>query len=64
MKEGKTSLLFGLLHLPMYFFSPFEPTHGDLLWALSSGITGQAVMGNQCRTEKGRLDVRQDAIGL
>jgi membrane protease YdiL (CAAX protease family) len=39
------SLLFGLFHLPMYFFSPFEPTHGNLLWALSSVITEQAVTG-------------------
>jgi membrane protease YdiL (CAAX protease family) len=39
------SLLFGLLHLPMYFFSPFEPTHGNLLWSLTSVITEQAVLG-------------------
>jgi membrane protease YdiL (CAAX protease family) len=37
------SLLFGLFHLPMYFFSPFEPTHGNLLWALAGVITEQAV---------------------
>jgi len=36
----------------------------NLLWALASVITEQAVMGNRCKTEKGRLDVRQDAIGL
>lgn len=40
-----TSLLFGLFHLPMYFYSPFEPTHGNLLWALSSIVTEQAMMG-------------------
>lgn len=39
------SLLFGLFHLPMYLFSPFEPTHGDLLWAVTSVITEQAVLG-------------------
>jgi membrane protease YdiL (CAAX protease family) len=39
------SLLFGLFHLPMYFFSPFEPTHGNLLWASASVVTEQAVMG-------------------
>lgn len=39
------SLLFGLFHLPMYFFSPFEPTHGDFIWALASVITEQAVAG-------------------
>jgi len=39
------SLLFGLFHLPMYFFSPFEPTHGNLLWASAGVITEQAVMG-------------------
>lgn len=39
------SLLFGLLHLPMYFFSPFEPTHGNLFWSVTSVITEQAVAG-------------------
>lgn len=39
------SLLFGLFHLPMYFFSPFEPTHGDFIWSLASVITEQAVVG-------------------
>ncbi len=39
------SLLFGLFHLPMYFFSPFEPTHGDFIWSLASVITEQAVTG-------------------
>ena len=39
------SLLFGLFHLPMYFFSPFEPTHGNLVWSLASVITEQAVTG-------------------
>lgn len=40
-----TSFLFGLLHLPMYFFSPFEPTHGNLVWAVTSIITEQTVLG-------------------
>lgn len=39
------SLLFGLFHLPMYFYSPFEPTYGNLTWALASVITEQAAMG-------------------
>lgn len=39
------SLLFGLFHLPMYFFSPFEPTQGNLVWALASVITEQAIVG-------------------
>jgi len=37
--------LFGLLHLPMYFFSPFEPTRGNLVWAVTSIITEQTVLG-------------------
>jgi len=39
------SLLFGLFHLPMYFFSPFEPTHSSFIWSLASVITEQAVIG-------------------
>ena len=39
------SFLFGLLHLPMYFFSPFEHTRGNLVWALTSVITEQAMAG-------------------
>lgn len=39
------SLLFGLIHLPMYFFSSFEPTHGNLVWSLTSAITEPAMVG-------------------
>ena len=39
------SLLFGLFHLPLYFFSPFEPTQGNFAWSLSSVITEQVVAG-------------------
>lgn len=39
------SLLFGLFHLPLYFFSPFEPTQGNFVWSLSSVITEQVVAG-------------------
>jgi membrane protease YdiL (CAAX protease family) len=39
------SLLFGLLHLPLYNYSEFEPTHGDFLWSLSAVIAEQAVFG-------------------
>jgi len=39
------SLLFGLLHLPLYFYSPFEPTHGNFAWALTSAITEQGAAG-------------------
>ena len=33
------------MHLPMYFFSPFEPTRGNLVWSVTSVITEQAVGG-------------------
>ena len=39
------SLLFGLFHLPMAYFSPYEPMHGNLLGALSGVVAEQAVMG-------------------
>jgi membrane protease YdiL (CAAX protease family) len=39
------SFLFGLLHLPMYYFSPFEPTRGNLVWAVTSIITEQTAVG-------------------
>jgi membrane protease YdiL (CAAX protease family) len=39
------SLLFGLFHLPMYFFSSYESTQGNIVWAFSSVITEQAVAG-------------------
>ena len=39
------SILFGLVHLPMYFFSPFEPTHGNLVWSVTSVIAEQAMVG-------------------
>lgn len=39
------SLLFGLFHLPLYFYSPFEPTQGNFLWALTSVLTEQTVAG-------------------
>jgi len=39
------SVLFGLFHLPMYFFSSFEPTHGNFVWALAGVIVEQAVVG-------------------
>jgi membrane protease YdiL (CAAX protease family) len=39
------SLLFGLLHLPLYFFSSFEPTHGNLIWSLTAVISEQGVFG-------------------
>lgn len=29
----------------MYFFSPFEPTYGNLVWSVASVITEQAVVG-------------------
>jgi membrane protease YdiL (CAAX protease family) len=39
------SLLFGLFHLPAYFFSALEPTRGNLLWAAASVITEPMVTG-------------------
>jgi membrane protease YdiL (CAAX protease family) len=39
------SFLFGLIHLPMYYYSPFEPTHGNLIWSISSIVTEQMVAG-------------------
>lgn len=39
------SLLFGLFHLPLYLYSPFEPTRGNFAWALTSILTEQAVTG-------------------
>jgi membrane protease YdiL (CAAX protease family) len=39
------SFLFGLLHLPMYYFSPFEPTHGNLVWTIANVIAEQTVAG-------------------
>ncbi len=39
------SLLFGLIHLPMYYYSPYEPTRGNLVWTLASVIVEQGVMG-------------------
>jgi membrane protease YdiL (CAAX protease family) len=31
--------------MKMYYFSPFEPTHGNLVWAVTSVITEQTVVG-------------------
>lgn len=39
------SLLFGLVHLPMYFYSPFEPTHGNLGWSVTNILTEQTMAG-------------------
>ncbi|PKO04516.1 MAG: hypothetical protein CVU41_16825 [Chloroflexi bacterium HGW-Chloroflexi-3] len=39
------SLLFGILHLPMYFFSPYYPTHGNLIWSVAGIITEQTTGG-------------------
>ena len=38
------SLLFGLMHLPYLFFSEFEPSQGNLVWALSSTIVEIAMV--------------------
>lgn len=39
------SLLFGLYHLPYAYFSPDWPTHGNIIWALTSVITEQGMTG-------------------
>lgn len=39
------SFLFGLFHLPMYYYSTFEPTHGNWVWALSSCIAELGMVG-------------------
>lgn len=39
------SLLFGMVHLPMYFFSPFEPTQGNLFWSVTGILTEQTMVG-------------------
>ncbi len=39
------AFLFGLLHLPLYFFSPFEPTHGNLVWSVAGVITEPMLSG-------------------
>jgi len=39
------AFLFGLLHLPLYYFSPFEPTQGNPLWAAASVITEPTITG-------------------
>jgi membrane protease YdiL (CAAX protease family) len=39
------SFLFGLFHLPMCYYSPYEPAHGNLVWALASVIVEQGAMG-------------------
>jgi membrane protease YdiL (CAAX protease family) len=38
-------LFFGLFHLPMAYYSPYEPTHCNLVWALASVIVEQGTMG-------------------
>jgi membrane protease YdiL (CAAX protease family) len=39
------SFLFGLIHLPMYYYSPYDPTRGNLVWVLASVIVEQGMMG-------------------
>lgn len=39
------ALLFGLYHLPYAYFTTSWPTHGNLVWAISSVIVEQAVTG-------------------
>jgi membrane protease YdiL (CAAX protease family) len=39
------SMLFGLFHLPMVYYSPYEPTHGNLVWALAGVIVEQGMIG-------------------
>lgn len=39
------AFLFGLLHLPLYFYSSFEPTQGNLVWAVASVITEPTILG-------------------
>ncbi|HSL25313.1 MAG TPA: hypothetical protein VLA54_03455 [Acidimicrobiia bacterium] len=31
--------------ISLYYYSDFEPTHGDFLWSLSAVISEQAVFG-------------------
>lgn len=40
-----TAFLFGVYHLPYAYFSSSWPTHGNLLWAVSSVLAEQMMMG-------------------
>jgi membrane protease YdiL (CAAX protease family) len=39
------AFLFGIYHLPYAYFSPSWPTHGNIVWAISSVLTEQMVTG-------------------
>ena len=40
-----TAFLFGIYHLPYAYFSSSWPTHGNLVWAVSSVLAEQMMMG-------------------